>query len=113
MHAPLHWLSTNGSLSSRVCHSVTICRSKGPHSQYPRCPVLRSIAEFPKAQGCMLPMGVTSENVAAQFNVSRKTQDTFAVRSHKKAAAARAAGKFKDEIVPVHTKVGRRALRME
>lgn len=63
------------------------------------------IGDFPKAQGCLMPMGVTSENVAAKFGVSRKTQDTFAVRSHKKAAAARAAGKFKDEIVPVSTKV--------
>ncbi|KAL6761749.1 Thiolase, N-terminal domain-containing protein [Haematococcus lacustris] len=63
------------------------------------------ISEFPKAQGCMLPMGVTSENVAAKFGVSRRTQDEFAVRSHKKAAAAAAAGKFKEEIVPVKTKV--------
>jgi acetyl-CoA acyltransferase 1 len=63
------------------------------------------IADFPKAQGCLMPMGVTSENVAAAFGVDRKTQDTFAMRSHKKAAAAQAAGKFRDEIVPVHTKV--------
>lgn len=54
----------------------------------------------------MLPMGVTSENVAARFNVDRAAQDAFAVASHQKAAAARAAGKFKAEIVPVHTKVG-------
>lgn len=53
----------------------------------------------------MMPMGVTSENVAAKYGVDRKTQDTFAVHSHQKAAAARASGKFKDEIVPVHTKV--------
>eukprot|EP00967_Tisochrysis_lutea_P130793 scaffold226686_cov19-Tisochrysis_lutea.AAC.1 len=51
-------------------------------------------------------MGVTSENVASKFGIDRKTQDAFSVRSHQKAAAARAAGKFKDEIVPVHTKVG-------
>lgn len=63
------------------------------------------VADFPKAQGCMMPMGVTSENVAAKFGVSRKTQDEFAARSHNKAAAAQAAGKFKDEIVPVRTKV--------
>lgn len=63
------------------------------------------VADFPESQGCLLPMGVTSENVAAKFNVTRKTQDEFAVRSHKKAAAAQAAGKFKDEIVPVSTKV--------
>ncbi|GFR42599.1 hypothetical protein Agub_g3530 [Astrephomene gubernaculifera] len=63
------------------------------------------IGEFPSAQGCMLPMGVTSENVAAKFGVNRKTQDEFAARSHRKAAAAKAAGKFRDEIVPVATKV--------
>lgn len=49
-------------------------------------------------QSCMLPMGVTSENVAAKFGVSRKTQDEFAVRSHRKAAAAQAAGKFKASV---------------
>jgi len=54
----------------------------------------------------MMPMGVTSENVASKFGIDRKTQDTFAVHSHQKAAAARASGKFRDEIVPVHTKVG-------
>mmetsp|Transcript_21801 Transcript_21801/g.37207 ORF Transcript_21801/g.37207 Transcript_21801/m.37207 type:complete len:467 (-) Transcript_21801:333-1733(-) len=63
------------------------------------------LAQFPKAQDCLLPMGVTSENVAAKFGVSRKTQDEFAVRSHRKAAAAQAAGKFKNEIVPVITKL--------
>lgn len=63
------------------------------------------ISNFPGAQGCMLPMGVTSENVAAAFNVSRKVQDEFAVKSHKKAFAAQKAGKFKAEIVPVQTKI--------
>ncbi|EFJ53073.1 hypothetical protein VOLCADRAFT_102696 [Volvox carteri f. nagariensis] len=63
------------------------------------------IENFPGAQGCMMPMGVTSENVAAKFGIDRKSQDEFAVRSHRKAAAAKAAGKFKDEIVPVSTKV--------
>lgn len=61
------------------------------------------IEEFPKAQGCLMPMGVTSENVAAKFGVDRRTQDAFAAKSHKKAAQAQAAGKFRDEIVPVHT----------
>jgi acetyl-CoA acetyltransferase len=46
------------------------------------------IDNFPKAQGCLMPMGVTSENVAAAFNVNRQTQDTFAAASHRKAAAA-------------------------
>lgn len=63
------------------------------------------VADFPKSQGCLMPMGVTSENVAEKFGVDRKTQDMFAMSSHKKAAAAQAAGRFKDEIVPVKTKV--------
>lgn len=61
------------------------------------------VAENQCAADCLLPMGVTSENVAQRFGIDRNTQDTFAVASHKKAAAARAAGKFKDEIVPVQT----------
>lgn len=46
-------------------------------------------------------MGETAENVAAQYKVSRDDQDAFAVRSQQKAAAARAAGTFAEEIVPV------------
>ncbi|EGG22454.1 acetyl-CoA C-acyltransferase [Cavenderia fasciculata] len=58
----------------------------------------------PVASGCYNTMGQTSENVAERFNISRKEQDEFAVLSHKKAGAAQAAGKFKDEIVPVTVK---------
>ncbi|MDR2089306.1 MAG: acetyl-CoA C-acetyltransferase [Clostridiales Family XIII bacterium] len=46
-------------------------------------------------------MGMTAENVAEQFNVSREDQDAFALQSQKRALAAIAAGRFKDEIVPV------------
>ncbi len=51
------------------------------------------------------PMGLTSENVAEKFSVSRQEQDAFAVSSHKKAIAAISEGRFKDEIVPVETRV--------
>ncbi len=47
------------------------------------------------------PMGITAENVAKRFEVARKDQDAFAYASHQKAAAAKAAGKFDKEIVPV------------
>ncbi|KAE9617560.1 hypothetical protein Lal_00035143 [Lupinus albus] len=60
---------------------------------------------FEQAQNCLLPMGITSENVAHRFGVSRKEQDQAAVESHRRAAAATAAGRFKDEIVPVSTKI--------
>ncbi len=46
-------------------------------------------------------MGETAENVAEQFGVSRLDQDAFALRSQQKATAARDAGRFADEIVPV------------
>ncbi|MCB9262470.1 MAG: thiolase family protein [Flavobacteriales bacterium] len=47
-----------------------------------------------------LGMGLTAEEVATKFNVSREDQDTFALHSHQKAIAAIEAGKFNDEIVP-------------
>ena len=47
--------------------------------------------------------GVTSENVAAKYGIDRATQDKMAVRSHARAAAATNSGRFRDEIVPVHT----------
>ena len=46
-------------------------------------------------------MGITAENVAKKYEISRETQDAFAFASQQKAAAAQDAGKFKDEIVPV------------
>ena len=46
-------------------------------------------------------MGITAENVAQQFNISREMQDAFALASQQKAIAAQDAGKFADEIVPV------------
>jgi len=53
---------------------------------------------------CLLPMGITSENVASDFNISRKSQDAFSAKSFQKAAAAQKAGKFKREIIPVTVK---------
>ena len=50
---------------------------------------------------CMyIPMGMTAENVAARYHVSREDQDAFALRSHQRAIAAQDAGKF-TEIVPL------------
>lgn len=46
-------------------------------------------------------MGITAENVATKYGVTREMQDTFALRSHKLAAKARAEGKFQEEIIPV------------
>jgi acetyl-CoA acyltransferase len=59
-------------------------------------------SEYP---GVYLGMGLTAENVAKQYKVSREDQDAFALRSHQRAAAAQDAGKFDDEIVPLAVNV--------
>lgn len=48
-----------------------------------------------------LNMGLTAENVAAKYSISRETQDRFALRSNQKAVAAIEGGLFKDQIVPL------------
>ncbi|GIK75007.1 MAG: acetyl-CoA acetyltransferase [Chloroflexota bacterium] len=62
-------------------------------------------SEYP---GVYLGMGLTAENVARQYEITREDQDAFALRSHQRAAAAQAAGKFDAEIVPLEVvmKVG-------
>nr|AYQ58342.1 3-ketoacyl-CoA thiolase 2 [Camellia sinensis] len=63
------------------------------------------VDSFAQARDCLLPMGITSENVAQRYGVTRQEQDQAAVVSHKRAAAATASGKFADEIIPVSTKI--------
>lgn len=52
-----------------------------------------------------LSMGYTAEMVARRFNISREAQDQFAMESHQKCAAAQAANKVKDVIIPIQAKV--------
>jgi acetyl-CoA acyltransferase 1 len=54
-----------------------------------------------QAMDCLIPMGVTSDNVVAKYGLQRSTLDRFAMESHHKAARAQAAGNFVKEIVPV------------
>ena len=58
-------------------------------------------------------MGITAENLAEKYEVSREAQDEVAARSQDRAAAAIAAGKFKDEIVPVEVKAGRETVTID
>ncbi|MGO4941189.1 thiolase family protein [Ruoffia tabacinasalis] len=53
--------------------------------------------------GVSYPMGLTAENVATKYNVTRKDQDEFGVQSHQRAHAAQTEGRFDDEIIPVTT----------
>ena len=61
-------------------------------------------AEWPEA---FASMGITAELVADKYQVSRQDQDAFAVESHRKAAAALAANRFADEIIPVEVETTR------
>lgn len=63
-----------------------------------------TVSSMPEAADCLLPMGITSENVAKEFGVTREVQDRFAARSFQLAEAAQKSGKFKSEIIPVTTK---------
>jgi len=56
------------------------------------------IASWPEVY---ITMGLTAENVAQRFKISRQDQDTFAYESHQKAARAQADGRFKEQILPV------------
>lgn len=57
-----------------------------------------------KARDCIMPMGITSENVAERFGITREAQDRFALSSQQKAAMAQKKGLFDQEITPVTTK---------
>ena len=55
--------------------------------------------------GVYIGMGLTAENLARQYEVTREEQDAFALRSHQRAAAAQDAGNFDDEIVPLDVEI--------
>jgi len=57
--------------------------------------------EFEYGYSSYIPMGITAENLAREYNISREEQDAFALRSHQRAIAATDNGVFKREIVPV------------
>ncbi len=58
-----------------------------------------------KKPGAYHTMGQTAEEVARRYGITREQQDRFALASHEKALAARAAGRFADQVVPVATRV--------
>ena len=53
-------------------------------------------------------MGITAENIAAKFSITREEQDEYAYKSQMKAAKAREEGKFRDEIIPLEVKISKK-----
>ncbi len=99
-----------------LCGDADIIVAGGQESMSlsPHCQVLRSgtkmgnvsLVDTMVVDGLMdafggYHMGITAENVAKQFGISREQQDAFALASQKKAATAQAAGHFVEEIAPV------------
>lgn len=68
-------------------------------------PINPSVFEHDLARQVLIPMGMTSENVAEKFGITRKEQDKFALLSQQRAGKAQQTGAFDKEITPVTTKV--------
>jgi acetyl-CoA acyltransferase 1 len=68
-------------------------------------PFADEILENQEARDCMQPMGQTSENVGADFNITREMQDRYAYESYRRAEVAQKNGWFDDEIVPITTTI--------
>lgn len=62
-----------------------------------------AMADDPAMVKCLIPMGITNENVALRFNISRADQDEFAAASYAKAEKAVSSGAFKSEILPIES----------
>lgn len=68
-------------------------------------PFVDEIVQSQEACDCMQPMGQTSENVGASFDVTREAQDRYAAESYRRAEWAQKEGLFDDEITPITTTV--------
>jgi acetyl-CoA acyltransferase len=64
--------------------------------------IFRPLPDWGDKPNVYVSMGITAENVAANYKVSREDQDKFAVESNRRAYEAQKAGKFKEEIIPIN-----------
>lgn len=91
----------NAGYNEIVVAGGTESMSMVPMSGYFFMPDPTLQAEMPEAY---ISMGLTAENVAKKYNISREEQDAFSYRSHKKAIDAIKSGRFKDEIVAMEVR---------
>ncbi|KAK1735792.1 3-ketoacyl-CoA thiolase [Skeletonema marinoi] len=96
-----------GSINVGIGAGVESMSANPMHELYEKFPpevdwdTMQNCENSQEVMDCLIPMGVTSENVAKKYQLDRVTLDTFAAKSHEKAAKARSLGKFKSEIIPV------------
>lgn len=91
-----------GAIDVGVALGAEIMSANG--DRLPR-PFNEEVLKNQESADCMQPMGQTSENVGADFNISREQQDAYAAESFRRAEEAQKAGWFDDEILPITTKV--------
>lgn len=90
---------------SRVGHVINAARFGAKMGDVTAIDMMTGALTDPFGNG---HMGVTAENIAAQETIDRETQDAIALKSHHRAAAAIKAGHFKEQILPVMVKKGRK-----
>eukprot|EP00970_Alexandrium_tamarense_P014853 scaffold4446_cov199-Alexandrium_tamarense.AAC.12 len=96
-----------GSIDIGIGAGVESMSTNPMHELYTKFPPevdwdsMQSCDNSKEVMDCVIPMGVTSENVSKKNNLDRRTLDEFAALSHQKAARAQSMGKFQSEIVPV------------
>ncbi|MFV0382465.1 acetyl-CoA C-acyltransferase family protein [Paracoccus sp. (in: a-proteobacteria)] len=86
---------------SRAPYAVTSARFGAKMGDQKMLDMLTGALNCPMGTG---HMGITAENVAAEHGITREEQDAFALESQRRAAAAIAAGHFKDQIIPIEVK---------
>jgi acetyl-CoA acyltransferase 1 len=85
-----------------ACGVESMTQHYGPGALTDLSPALK---KDPEAKKCEIPMGITNENVADKYRISRPVQDEFAAASYNKAEKAIKQGLFRDEILPLEVEV--------
>lgn len=96
----------NGYYEIGIAGGVESMTSDMKHMLKPEIKIPDSVKQNASALNCLLPMGITSENVAEKYGVTRRQQDELAVISNARAVAAKL--KFREEIVPISVTVRNR-----
>jgi len=96
-----------GSISVGIGSGVESMSKNPMHELYENFPpevdwdVMQTCNNSRDVMACVVPMGVTSENVSKKYHINRKVLDEFSAKSHQKAAKAQKMGRFRSEIIPV------------
>lgn len=98
-------LAGGGESMSRTGHLLTAARFGNKMGNVTATDMMIGALNDPFGHG---HMGITAENIAERMSITRVEQDAFALLSHQRAAAAMEAGHFKDQILPISVKQGRK-----